>query len=454
VIVMNLAGQCRMQENLLQPRDDSRGKQMHPDDNGAVSRVLFAPLLICAALLLLSPAAAFSQAKNTCIACHSQLDDPLHVNPDEYAAGIHAQKGITCVSCHGGDATADDMDKAMSKAAGFKGKPERKAIPAFCAKCHADSAYMRGFDPSLRTDQLAQYLTSVHGKMLAKGDDKVAVCVDCHGVHDIMPPNDPRAHVYPTNVATTCSRCHADAAYMKPYKIPTDQFALYNSSVHHAALIDRGDLSAPTCTTCHGSHGAAPPGVKSVVNVCSTCHVFQAQLFDSSPHKEAFDSLGFPGCITCHSNHGIQHPTDAMIGTGDGAVCLKCHSAGDPGFEAAGAMHDQLVNLDSTIARSDAILNRAELYGMEVAQPKLQLADARDDLMKARVAIHSVQTAQVDVDVQASMKVAQQTYQAGLAALAERSYRRKGLFVSLGISLLVLIGIAFLIRKLETPSHE
>ena len=50
----------------------------------------------------------------------------------------------------------------------------------------------------------------------------------------------------------------------------------------------RGDLSAPTCTTCHGNHGATPPGFASVANVCSTCHVFQAQLFDSSPHKEAF----------------------------------------------------------------------------------------------------------------------------------------------------------------------
>lgn len=404
-------------------------------------------------MVLLSPAAAFPQAKNTCIECHSQLDAPFHVSADDYAAGVHAQKGITCVNCHGGDPTTNDMNKAMSAAAGFKGHIERKAIPALCAKCHADAAYMRSFDPSLRTDQLAQYLTSVHGKMLAKGDDKVAVCVDCHGTHDIMPPNDPRAHVYPTNVAETCAKCHADAEYMKPYKIPTDQFALYNSSVHHAALVDRGDLSAPTCTTCHGSHGAAPPGVKSVVNVCSTCHVFQAQLFDSSPHKEAFDSLGFPGCITCHTNHGIQHPTDALIGTSNGTVCLQCHSAGDPGFEAAGAIHDRLVNLDAAISRSESILNRAELYGMEVAQPKLELTEARDDLTKARVAVHSVQIAEVDEDVQASSKIADQTYQAGVAALAERSYRRKGLLVSLLISLLVLVGLALMIRKLEGPAH-
>lgn len=254
------------------------------------------------------------------------------------------------------------------------------------------------------------------------------------------------------NVAQTCSTCHANAEYMKGYKIPTDEFALYNSSVHHAALVDRGDLSAPTCVTCHGSHGAAPPGVASVENVCSTCHVFQAQLFDSGPHKDAFTSLGVPGCITCHSNHGIQHPSDTFIGTAEGSVCVKCHSAGEPGFDAAAKMHESLARLDSAIGRSDAILNRAELSGMEVGEAKLAQSEARDDLIKARVSIHGVQTAKVDQDVQAGLAVAQKTYQAGLAAMAERSYRRTGLFISLGITLIVLAGLALLIRRLESGS--
>ncbi|HKW88096.1 MAG TPA: cytochrome c3 family protein [Candidatus Acidoferrales bacterium] len=410
-----------------------------------------AGLIFCFAVLF-APASYAQQTKNSCLDCHAQLDPPLHVSQDEYSSSIHAQKGITCVTCHGGDATTDDVDKSMSAATEFKGHLERKQIPACCAKCHADASYMRGFNPSLRTDQFAQYLTSAHGKLLAKGDTKVAVCIDCHGVHDIQPPNDPRARVYPTNVAQTCATCHANADYMKGYKIPTDQFARYNTSVHHSALVDRGDLSAPTCTTCHGSHGAAPPGVSSVENVCSTCHVFQAQLFDSGPHKDAFASLGLPGCITCHSNHGIQHPSDALLGTADVSVCVKCHSAGEPGFDAAAKMHENLAKLDTAIGRSDAILNRAELSGMEVGAAKLDQSDARDDLIKARVAIHSVQPEKVGQDVQAGLAVAEKTYQAGLAAMAERSYRRTGLFISLGITLIVLVGIALLIRRLESGS--
>jgi cytochrome c553 len=101
-------------------------------------------------------------------------------------------------------------------------------------------------------------------------------------------PSDPRSTVNPVNVANTCARCHADASYMKEYSILTDQFAKYSTSVHHQALTVRGDLSAPTCTTCHGNHGAAPPGVDRVENVCSNCHTFQAQMYEKSSHKEAF----------------------------------------------------------------------------------------------------------------------------------------------------------------------
>ena len=306
-----------------------------------------------AGVLMLWVAVASGQSKDSCLDCHSALPEPLGVTQETFAQDIHAQKGLTCASCHGGDPTSDDPDKAMSRKAGWKGKIDRKQIPQLCGGCHSDPDYMRRFNPSLRTDQLSQYHTSIHGKRLAAGDAKVAVCTDCHGVHDLRAPSDSRSKVNPVNVADTCGRCHADAAYMSGYKIPTNQFAEYGKSVHHHALVVNGDLSAPTCTTCHGNHGAAPPGFASVANVCSTCHVFQAQFFDSSPHKEAFASAGLPGCVTCHSNHDIAHPTDELIGTGDKAVCTQCHIEGDAGFVAAGKMKEQLEQLAVSIDDSD-----------------------------------------------------------------------------------------------------
>jgi hypothetical protein len=399
-------------------------------------------------------AAAAANAKNSCLDCHSKLDPPLQVKAGVFAQSIHEQKGITCVSCHGGDASTDDMTKAMSPAAGFKGHIGRAQVPKLCASCHANAAYMRTFDPSLATDQYSKYLTSVHGQRLAKGDTKVAVCIDCHGLHDIRPPTDPRSSVYPLNIAKTCARCHANAAYMKPYKIPTDQYASYTASVHYEDLTKNGDLSAPTCVTCHGAHGATPPGVTSVVNVCSTCHVFQAQLFDKSPHAAAFKSMDLPGCVVCHSNHRIVHPTDAFVGTGKGAVCITCHSEGDPGYAAAAKIHQGLTELTAAIARSDAILGRAESSGMEVGPAKLEQSDARDDLMKARVAVHNFQAAPVEKQIQAGLLVTRKTYQAGLAALAERDYRRKGLAISLLVILLVVVALGLLIKKMERDKRQ
>ena len=416
----------------------------------SAARVALRTSLFVFSILLLTVPTLDAQTKNSCLDCHSKLDPPLGVEEEQFSSSIHAQKGMNCTICHGGDPSSDDMERAMSKAAGFKGHIERAQIPSLCAKCHSDAEYMRGFDPLLRTDQFSEYQTSMHGKLLAKGDTHVAVCTDCHTMHSIRPPNDPQSSVYPVNVAQTCAHCHADENYMKQYKIPINQFALYSTSVHHHALTVQGDVSAPTCSTCHGSHGASPPGVASVQNICSTCHVFQAQLFNSGPHKDVFSAMGLPGCITCHSNHGIQHPTDAMIGTGQGAVCTNCHTEGDAGYTAAATMHDDLGKLNDAIHRSDEIISRAEKAGMEVGQAKLALAAAQDNLTKARVTIHSVRPEAVDQEIKAGLKVTDNTWQEGLGAMAELKYRREGLLVSIAAIVLVLIALGLFIRRMES----
>jgi hypothetical protein len=339
--------------------------------------------------------------------------------------------------------------EAMSKSAGFRGKIERNQIPALCGRCHSDAAFMRQYNPSLRTDQLSQYQTSVHGKLFAKGDTKVAVCTDCHGVHNLRAPSDAASNVHPLNVAKTCARCHANSEYMKEYKISTDQFAKYSTSVHHDAMVVRGDLSAPTCTTCHGNHGAAPPGVGTVQNVCSTCHVFQAQLYAQSPHKAAFDTAGFPGCVACHGNHAVTHPTDAKIGTDAQSVCLQCHVAGDTGYQTAGQIHTGLTRLDAAIGDADHLLSLAEASGVEISEARLQQDQARDSLMKARVSIHSFRVAPVNEDLQAGLAIAAKNMQAGKDALAERDYRRRGLVLALLSIFITIASLFFYIRQIE-----
>lgn len=412
-------------------------------------------LLLRTVLLLLVSAgaglAARAQTANTCLDCHSALDPPLRVSEEQFAQDIHSQKGLTCASCHGGDPTRADMD-AMSKSAGFRGKIERSQIPALCGSCHSDGAFMRKYNPSLRTDQLIQYKTSVHGKLLAKGDTKVAVCIDCHGVHGMRPSSDTRSNVHPLNVAKTCARCHADASYMKGHSIPTDQFEKYSTSVHHEAMAVRGDLSAPTCTTCHGNHGAAPPGVDSVQNVCSKCHVFQDQMYEKSSHKAAFQSAGLPGCVVCHGNHGITHPTDAKLGTGPQGVCMQCHSPGDSCDQARAEILAGLTRLEAGIQESNRVIGVAESSGMEVSQARLDEDQARDALTKARVTIHSFQKDLVNKDIQEGLNITAKNLQAGKNALAERDFRRRGLGLALVFIFITVVGLFFYIRQMENTA--
>jgi predicted CXXCH cytochrome family protein len=237
---------------------------------------------------------------------------------------------------------------------------------------------------------------------------------------------------------------------MKEYSIPTDQYAKYSTSVHHEALAVRGDLSAPTCTTCHGNHGAAPPGVDKVQNVCSNCHAFQAQMYEKSSHRPAFQAASIPGCVACHSNHGISHPTDAMLGTGSGAVCMKCHTPGDHCDQARAKLLSDLSRLDEAIKGANQLLSVAESSGMEVSEARLGEDQARDSLTKARVTIHSFRTELVDQDIQAGMNIAAKNLQAGKEAMIERNRRRVGLGISLIAIGMVLVGLRLYIKQIES----
>ena len=328
------------------------------------------PRLLAAAGLLLAAAAVAGPAPTPsrpgpaapaaigCVDCHLALDDERITPPAKaFADDIHAKSGFTCAFCHGGDASATDQELAHDKKKGFIGKPSPRDIPGICGKCHSDAATMKKFNPSLRVDQLSEYRTSGHGKHLEQGDTRVAQCASCHGAHGIQPVKDSRSPVSPQKVAETCNECHGDAALMANYKLPSDAYAKWKKSIHYQVRVEKGDLSAPTCNTCHGNHGAAPPEVGSVANVCGTCHSVFAEKFRVSPHWEAFKEMNLPGCVTCHENHEILRPTEAFLAEGDQGKCSSCHEPASAGGKAAAAMHADLVAVASAIraARESSI---------------------------------------------------------------------------------------------------
>jgi len=403
------------------------------------------------ALLLFVTASA--QKKNSCIECHSRLEgalgDPVHL----FKGDVHETKGVSCVDCHRGDASTDDMAASMDRRKGFIGKPKAADIPALCGRCHSNPDFMKTFNPKLRVDQEREYSTSVHGKLLKGGDQKVATCVSCHGNHGVRGINDPLSKVYSLNVAETCGSCHANADYMKGYNIPHNQYDKYKSSVHATAMYEKQDLSAPTCNDCHGNHGAAPPGLASVSNVCGQCHVRQAGLFQTNPHKTVFSLMQVGDCVQCHSNHGIIPPSDEMLGVGEKSACTQCHGQGDAGYAAAQKMRDGIEQMSGSISRAIEILDRAERAGMEVSKPRFELNDAKDALTQSRVLVHTFSTAEIEKVINAGLEVSNKSYNAGGAALAELGFRRKGLAGSLFFILCLAALIYLKVRDLERRSQ-
>lgn len=405
----------------------------------------FAALLLVA----LSRGAAATPQPDTCTTCHSALEGPLGRPVEGIAADAHVKRGLTCASCHGGNPKTMGMD-AHDRRAGFVGAPVAAQVPQFCARCHSAPDVMRQFNPKLPTDQLARFLTSIHGRQLAQGDTKVATCTSCHGVHPVRAVSDSASPVFPTNVPQTCARCHADAERMKPYGIPTTQFEQYQASVHGEGLLQRGNRQAPACNDCHDNHGAVPPGVTSVANVCAQCHSAARDLFVRSPHKAAFDILGEAECTTCHGTHTIAFPTDTMIGAESGSVCLTCHPAGSAGLQAAGNIRARLERVKAVIAEAEALLGRAAVAGMDVTDAQLDLDEARTQLILSRAVTHAASVPEIETTTTAGVAAAGKAKTFGEAAMAELAFRRRGLIVSIGVIVFVALTLWLKIRELES----
>ena len=355
---------------------------------------------------------------------------------------VHAAAGLECVSCHKG------------QAAGTYAAIPRGSIAAMCASCHSDAAYMRKFDPQVRVDQYSQYQTSAHGRGMQKGETRVATCSDCHSAHNVVRVRDTRSPIAPLNVARTCSQCHADPVRMKPFGHTATVLADWSSSVHADALLKRGDTSAPTCNTCHGSHGATPPGVTEVANVCAQCHVREAQNFTAGPKKAIFDAMGQAECLACHGNHAIKPPTHAMIGVTGDAVCAICHDAGSNGAATIKKFRDGLEGLSAAMTSAKRVVDRAEHAGMLVEDGHLALRDATEQFVQSRVAMHTFTDDPFVETAGKGLAAAQRAERAGYDALDELQNRRRGLAVATLLIVGFLITLWIKIRRLPPPLSE
>jgi predicted CXXCH cytochrome family protein len=141
----------------------------------------------------------------TCRQCHSNIFN-------EYATSVHGEALIeesnpdvpTCIECHGVHNLTDP------KTALF-----RIQSPELCATCHADEQLMEKYEIS--TEVFETYVADFHGTTVTLFEQQSpdvetnkAVCFDCHGVHDIRKPDDPKNGIK-ANLLETCQQCHPNA---------------------------------------------------------------------------------------------------------------------------------------------------------------------------------------------------------------------------------------------------
>ena len=137
----------------------------------------------------------------TCGMCHSEV-------AGQFRTSVHGQalaKGITqaplCTDCHGEHSILAPSNTASPVYAGN--------IRETCGNCHGNVQLSRRF--SLPADRVVSFDASFHGLAAKEGNETVANCASCHGVHNILSSADPRSTINPKNLATTCGKCHQGA---------------------------------------------------------------------------------------------------------------------------------------------------------------------------------------------------------------------------------------------------
>ena len=268
-----------------------------------------------------------SAPKAACANCHAAAQNA-------YAHSMHAKPtgttaaAATCVDCHG--------PPHGILAPGHPKSPVNHAnIPTTCGRCHGQKFLMESNGVSAQP--FISYQTSVHGRAVANGSLKAAVCTDCHGDHEILPANQAGSPIYKFNVPSTCGKCHSDIA---------DTF---NASIHGQAIA-HGNQLAPVCTDCHGIHSIKSPGNPSSPvaeqnlsrDTCARCHegVRLSQEFGVPGNRvtsyfDSYHGLAAEGgslvaanCSSCHGVHDILPSSDPRSSINPAhldATCGKCH---------------------------------------------------------------------------------------------------------------------------------
>lgn len=167
-----------------------------------------------------------------CERCHSAIYKTYSTSVHGSALfNEHNQDVPVCADCHKAHNIEDPRTFDY-----------RERIPQMCGNCHANKELMDKY--GLTTAVLNSYLQDFHGvtlKLYKKQKDlgdkstlkPIAVCVDCHGIHDITATTGPKSSIVKANLVKRCQKCHTNASE----NFPDSWISHYKPSLKKAPLV-------------------------------------------------------------------------------------------------------------------------------------------------------------------------------------------------------------------------
>ena len=250
---------------------------------------------------------------------------------EDYASSIHglsnkmgASAAASCASCHGSHYMLGVKDPESPV---FK-----LNLPKTCASCHSNAGVTKEYKLT-NPEAAAHYNDSIHGEALLKMGLIVAPsCNDCHGVHDIMRSVDRASPIHHANIGKTCGKCHVGVE--KTYNSSVhgqimaqgEQKAPICTDCHSAHEIEKPKnghfkaVSDQRCGRCHQD---------SLTHYRDTYHGKAMALGRPNVAAEV------AACYDCHGHHDVlppSNPASRLSKANITATCQQCHPDATPSF--------------------------------------------------------------------------------------------------------------------------
>lgn len=234
----------------------------------------------------------------TCTDCHGAPHEVLATD-DAHSPVSHANIPVTCGRCHGQKFLMESNGESAQPFLSYQESVHGRAVEngsakaAVCTDCHGSHQVLPANDQQspiskfnvpatcgkCHTAIQQQFMASIHGQGIARGNGLAPVCTDCHGIHTIKQIGDPRSPVAEQNLSRDiCARCHEGVRLSQEFGLPGQRVSSYMDSYHGLAT-EGGSVVAANCSSCHGVHDILPSSdPRSSINpanleaTCGKCH--------------------------------------------------------------------------------------------------------------------------------------------------------------------------------------